>query len=134
MGLSYRHRRMPDFRKGMHPRAEDLDLMARALESLLKAGAAGGLSRGTAGGVVLTDPAQKILRVRSPGGGIAARSGATPGSAACDVCTWDGTSWAVGSETLTVKNDYPTAVEATKLLWVVYWLGDYWVMTEECEA
>jgi hypothetical protein len=38
----------------------------------------------------------------------------------------------VGTETLLVKNDYTTAVEASKLLWVTFWSGYWFVVTEAC--
>jgi hypothetical protein len=77
-------------------------------------------------------PGNTVLRVSSPVGGIPARSGGTPGSAVCTTCTWNGTTWAGGGPNLTVKNDYPTAVAGSKLLWVVSWGNEYFVMTEQC--
>jgi hypothetical protein len=73
-----------------------------------------------------------VLRVKAHSAGIAARSGATPGSAVCTLCTWNGTTWTSTGASITVKNDYSTAVGASKLIWVVDWAGDYFVMTEEC--
>lgn len=75
---------------------------------------------------------QPILRVKSPAGGIAAMTGSTPGSATCTLEAWNGSARSTGSGTITVRNDHPTAVGASKLLWVVWWQGDYWVMTEAC--
>lgn len=130
---SYRNRRLPSFRRGQQLKAEDLNDLVEAVDSLRRAGSAGGLSRGTYGGVVYVGaPAGELRRVRAPVGGIPARSGATPGSATCTLCTYDGTTWAVGTETLLVKNDYATAVEALKLLWVTFWSGAWWVVTESC--
>jgi hypothetical protein len=73
-----------------------------------------------------------LIRVLSPAGGIAARSGGTPGSASCTLCTWNGTTWTSTGGSLTVKNDYPTAVGGSKLLWVTPWGGDYFTVTEQC--
>jgi hypothetical protein len=73
-----------------------------------------------------------LIRVLSPAGGIAARSSGTPGSATCTLCTWNGTTWTSTGGSLTVKNDYTTAVGASKLLWVTLWGSDYFVVTEAC--
>jgi methenyltetrahydromethanopterin cyclohydrolase len=69
---------------------------------------------------------------RSPGGGIAAISGTTPGSATCTLYTWDGTSFSLGSDEITVKNPYAAAVGASKKVWAVKWQGDYWAANWEC--
>jgi hypothetical protein len=77
-------------------------------------------------------PGNTVIRVLSPSGGIAARSGGTPGSATCTLCTWNGTTWTSTGGSQVVKNDYPTAVAGTKLLWAVNWGSEYFVMTEQC--
>lgn len=73
-----------------------------------------------------------VIRALSPSGGIAARSGGTPGSATCTLCTWNGTTWTSTGGSQVVKNDYTTAVGASKLIWAVSWGGDYFVMVEAC--
>jgi hypothetical protein len=92
------------------------------------------LARREPTGEMIFDPPSTaaLVRVLSPSGGIAARSGGTPGSATCTLCTWNGTTWTSTGGSLTVKSDYPTAVAGSKLLWVTPWGSDYFVVTEQC--
>lgn len=67
----------------------------------------------------------------SPGGGIAARSGATPGSATC-VFEDHGTGSAATGSSFTVFNYYTAAVGASKKIYV-HWVDGHWeVLTEQC--
>ena len=69
---------------------------------------------------------------RAPGGGIAARSGASVSSAECTFYEWDGSSFTLGTETVTVRNSYTSSVGASADIWVVFWAGSWWVLTEGC--
>jgi hypothetical protein len=82
-----------------------------------------------------TSPAtsgSNVYPVQAPAGGIAARTGTTPGSATCTMYTWNGTAFQATGSTLTVRNPYPSAVGASKMLWVVDWSGATWVVSESC--
>lgn len=74
-----------------------------------------------------------VILVYTPGGGIAARSGTTPGSATCNIVTWNGTALSnSGNGTVTVYNAYSAAFSASKYAWCLYWKGSYWGATQEC--
>lgn len=82
--------------------------------------------------------AGQITKAKAPSGGVAAKSGNTPGSATCTLYTWDGTSEVLGTNTVTVKNSYATAVGANKDIWIVARTRnggsstDWFVLTEAC--
>jgi hypothetical protein len=71
------------------------------------------------------------LVAKSPGGGIGAMSGTTPGSATCTLYNFDGTSLTAG-DTDTVFNMASTAVAANKFLQVKSIQGHWFVDVEDC--
>lgn len=79
-----------------------------------------------------------IQKAKAPTGGIAAKSGSTPGSATCTLYKWDGTSETLDTATVTVKNSYSSAVGANKDIWIVSRprstgsTSDWFVLTEAC--
>jgi len=70
----------------------------------------------------------------APGGGIAARSGATPGSASCAIYRHDDADGSMDdtSDTETILNPYLTAVTAGSIGWAIWKAGHYYVATESC--
>lgn len=72
------------------------------------------------------------LVMKSPGGGIAARSGTTVSSATCTVWERSGTTLSAGTRTETVYNLSTTAVAATVFI-VAEWTNIGWVAVwEDC--
>lgn len=69
-----------------------------------------------------------VVPMKTGGSGIAARSGVVPGSAACNVVTWDGTDLSVETETETVRNLYGTAFDSDTYIWCARWLGEMWAL------
>jgi hypothetical protein len=66
-----------------------------------------------------------IRTALSPSGGIPAMSGSTAGSATCTFYDSSGATQTLGTETATVYNDFPTAVNANRKI-KVHWEGGAW--------
>jgi hypothetical protein len=73
-----------------------------------------------------------VRAARSPSGGIPAMTGTTPGSATCTFYTFDGTSQTLGSETATVRNDLPAAVDGNRKIKVYWDQGSWWFLVQSC--
>jgi hypothetical protein len=69
-----------------------------------------------------------MIFVTTPVGGIAAFSGATPGSGTCTVLSRTGTL----SDTVTVYNRHTVAFGASKIGLAVLIGNEYWITTEQC--
>lgn len=71
---------------------------------------------------------------KTPSGGIPAISGTVPGSAECDVMTWDGTDLSLNSVGLkaVVLNPWSAATSSAKLALAIYWQGAWWVTQWNC--
>lgn len=73
-----------------------------------------------------------VIYIKSPGGGIPARSGTTLGEAACNLYIRQGSGLVDTGQTLTIYNVSSTAVAATRY-GVAGWDGDgYVVIVESC--
>jgi hypothetical protein len=63
---------------------------------------------------------------------LTARSGSTPGTGSFSFRTFDGTTAATATATMTVRNDYLTAIATGKVIWVQYADGVYWLVVGDC--
>lgn len=73
-----------------------------------------------------------VLLVKTPVGGIAALSGTTPGSGTCTLYGWDGTSFAVTTLEVLVRNPWAFAAGGNKTAVVFKFASTYWLLTWEC--
>lgn len=83
-----------------------------------------GLVRGASG--------SQVKAFAAPAGGIAARSGATLGSATCTLLSVAGGTRSTTSTTYTVYNDFSTAVGANKEIMAAKIDGIWVVIAEDC--
>lgn len=72
--------------------------------------------------------------VKTPGGGVPALSGTTPGSGDCTLMSWDGTTFQASSPavTLPVRNPWDVAAGANKTAIVGRFAATYWLITWKC--
>jgi hypothetical protein len=126
-------RQFPRVRDGTALTPRHMNIIYAELERWNRLDVAGGsFTNGPTPFITVGTGSDGVQLCRSPGGGIDAISGTTPGSADCTLYTWDGSSFAIGSETITVKNRWTTAVGATKRVTAVWWRGDWWAENWEC--
>jgi hypothetical protein len=75
-----------------------------------------------------------MIPVKSGGSGISAGSMASPASATCTMCKWNGTGIETNDRTVTVYNKWSTGVPANVIMDCYWWAGKLWVASYDCTS